>query len=281
MSDLFQVTQTKSDYSAKDIEVLEGLEPVRQRPGMYIGGTDERALHHLVAEILDNSMDEAVAGHASRIIVSLHEDGSVSISDNGRGIPIDAFQKTKKSSENYYEMPKTIKKIIGFFYSEDFLKVLEKKFDLRNVEADWGLHGGGMHESFKGGFLKVHSDFLYKRKSKRKRVLNILLYLNSNWQKNWGGSIELWDKDMRFVKKSVLPELNNAVIFRTDTISNHGFPDPINCPENVSRKSIALYYYARKLMPMFLFLGMPWMLWQSFLIQTYILMVVLKNPGPS
>ncbi|WP_020398857.1 DNA topoisomerase IV subunit B [Kordiimonas gwangyangensis] len=93
MSDLFQVTQTKSDYSAKDIEVLEGLEPVRQRPGMYIGGTDERALHHLVAEILDNSMDEAVAGHASRIVVSLHEDGSVSISDNGRGIPTDPHPK--------------------------------------------------------------------------------------------------------------------------------------------------------------------------------------------
>ena len=156
------------------------------------------------------------------------------------------FQKTKKSSENYYEMPKTIKKIIDFFYSEDFLKILEKKFNLKNVEADWGLHGGGMHESFKGGFLKVHSDFLYKRKSKRKRVLNILLYLNSNWQKNWGGSIELWDKNMKSVKKSVLPELNNAVIFRTDTISNHGFPDPINCPENVSRKSIALYYYVRE-----------------------------------
>ncbi|WP_417449004.1 DNA topoisomerase IV subunit B [Kordiimonas sp.] len=98
MSDLFEVTQTKSDYSAKDIEVLEGLEPVRQRPGMYIGGTDERALHHLVAEILDNSMDEAVAGHASRIIVALNEDGSVSISDNGRGIPTDPHPKYPEKS---------------------------------------------------------------------------------------------------------------------------------------------------------------------------------------
>lgn len=93
MSDLFEVSQTKTDYSAKDIEVLEGLEPVRQRPGMYIGGTDERALHHLVAEVLDNSMDEAVAGHASRINVSLHDDGSISLSDNGRGIPIDPHPK--------------------------------------------------------------------------------------------------------------------------------------------------------------------------------------------
>lgn len=98
MSDLFEVSQTKSDYSAKDIEVLEGLEPVRQRPGMYIGGTDERALHHLVAEVLDNSMDEAVAGHASRINVTLHEDGSISISDNGRGIPIDPHPKFPNKS---------------------------------------------------------------------------------------------------------------------------------------------------------------------------------------
>ena len=80
-------------YSASSIEVLEGLEPVRKRPGMYIGGTDERALHHLVAEILDNSMDEAVAGHASRIEVELLADFSVVVRDNGRGIPIDPHPK--------------------------------------------------------------------------------------------------------------------------------------------------------------------------------------------
>ncbi|SCX99530.1 DNA topoisomerase IV subunit B [Paracoccus tibetensis] len=80
-------------YSASSIEVLEGLEPVRKRPGMYIGGTDERALHHLVAEILDNSMDEAVAGHATRIEVELAADYSVTVRDNGRGIPIDPHPK--------------------------------------------------------------------------------------------------------------------------------------------------------------------------------------------
>ena len=85
-------------YDAHSIEVLEGLEPVRKRPGMYIGGTDERALHHLVAEILDNAMDEAVAGHASRIEVELHEDHSVTIRDNGRGIPVDPHPKFPKKS---------------------------------------------------------------------------------------------------------------------------------------------------------------------------------------
>ena len=91
--DLLSAVDATDSYSAASIEVLEGLEPVRKRPGMYIGGTDERALHHLVAEILDNSMDEAVAGHASRIEVELLADYSVTIRDNGRGIPIDPHPK--------------------------------------------------------------------------------------------------------------------------------------------------------------------------------------------
>ena len=85
-------------YSAKDIEVLEGLEPVRRRPGMYIGGTDERAMHHLVAEALDNAMDEAVAGHASRIEIELFADGSCAVRDNGRGIPVDPHPKFRNKS---------------------------------------------------------------------------------------------------------------------------------------------------------------------------------------
>ena len=79
----------EASYTAADIEVLEGLEPVRRRPGMYIGGTDEKALHHLFAEVIDNAMDEAVAGHATFIAVDVGADGSVTVTDNGRGVPID------------------------------------------------------------------------------------------------------------------------------------------------------------------------------------------------
>src|SRR3954466_8038912 len=91
MADLFDTLPTSAaeSYSAKDIEVLEGLEPVRRRPGRYVGGTDERALHHLAAEALDNAMDEAVAGFANRIEMELGADGRVTVRDNGRGIPVD------------------------------------------------------------------------------------------------------------------------------------------------------------------------------------------------
>src|SRR6476620_10574477 len=88
-----------TSYTAKDITVLEGLEPVRKRPGMYIGGVGASGLHHLVWEILDNSIDEAMNGYASNIVVTLHQDGSsITIADDGRGIPVDKHPKAKKSA---------------------------------------------------------------------------------------------------------------------------------------------------------------------------------------
>src|SRR4051812_30987602 len=98
MNDLFGGKRSADDYSAKDIEVLEGLEPVRRRPGMYIGGTDETALHHLASELLDNAMDEAVAGHAGFIEVTLEPDNWLTVRDNGRGIPVDLHPKFKNLS---------------------------------------------------------------------------------------------------------------------------------------------------------------------------------------
>jgi topoisomerase IV subunit B len=116
------------DYTAKDIEVLEGLEPVRRRPGMYIGGTDVTALHHLAAEILDNSMDEAVAGHASRIEVELGADDVLTVRDNGRGIPVDAHPKFKSKS--------ALEVIMTTLHAGG-------KFDGKVYETSGGLHGVG------------------------------------------------------------------------------------------------------------------------------------------
>ena len=156
------------------------------------------------------------------------------------------YQRFKSGFADYEKMPETIKKIIKLFYSREFIEILERKFELKGVEADWTLHGGGMHQSNTNGYLKVHSDFIYRRKSKQRRVLNLLLYLNSNWEKDWNGSLELWDKDMSEMKAKIEPILNNVVIFRTDQDSNHGFPDPLKCPSHISRKSIALYYYVKE-----------------------------------
>jgi topoisomerase-4 subunit B len=122
------VRDASESYSAADIEVLEGLEPVRRRPGMYIGGTDDKAMHHLFAEVIDNSMDEAVAGHATFIDVELSADGFLTVTDNGRGIPVDPHPKFKKPA---------LEVIMTTLHSGG-------KFDSKVYETSGGLHGVGV-----------------------------------------------------------------------------------------------------------------------------------------
>jgi topoisomerase IV subunit B len=131
MSDLFAAAppSPSSDYDASSIEVLEGLEPVRRRPGMYIGGTDERALHHLAAEVLDNAMDEAVAGHATRIEVTLEPGNRLTITDNGRGIPVDPHPKFPDKS--------ALEVILSTLHSGG-------KFTGKAYATSGGLHGVGV-----------------------------------------------------------------------------------------------------------------------------------------
>ena len=151
MADLFQNAPavTTTNYSAKDIEVLEGLEPVRRRPGMYIGGTDEISMHHLVAEVLDNSMDEAVAGHASRIEISLSKDMTITISDNGRGIPIDPHPKFKNKS--------ALEVILTTLHAGG-------KFSENVYSTSGGLHGVGI------SVVNALSDFLCVEVAREKKL---------------------------------------------------------------------------------------------------------------
>src|SRR5947199_10227606 len=118
-----------ANCTARDIEGLEGLEPVRRRPGMYIGGTDEKALHHLFAEVIDNCMDEALAGHADWIDVSVAADGFVTVVDNGRGIPVDPHPKFPKKS--------ALEVIMCTLHAGG-------KFDSKVYETSGGLHGVGV-----------------------------------------------------------------------------------------------------------------------------------------
>src|SRR4051812_15376194 len=129
MADLFSASKMSDDYNASSIEVLEGLEPVRRRPGMYVGGIDERALHHLAAEVLDNSMDEAVAGHANRIEVTLDVGNRLTITDNGRGMPVDPHPKFPKKS--------ALEVILTMLHSGG-------KFSDKAYATSGGLHGVGV-----------------------------------------------------------------------------------------------------------------------------------------
>ena len=146
--DLLSINKTDT-YNASSIEILEGLEPVRKRPGMYIGGTDERALHHLVAEILDNSMDEAVAGHATRIEIELANDNSIAVKDNGRGIPIDPHPKFPKKS--------ALEVILCTLHSGG-------KFSDKAYQTSGGLHGVG------ASVVNALSDSLKVEVSKNKQI---------------------------------------------------------------------------------------------------------------
>ena len=136
--------------------------------------------------------------------------------------------------------------LINFTNSGKFIKFLNKITNLeKNLIPDPYCWGGGLHELRENGYLNIHSDFNKHPLMSLDRRINMLIYLNHDWKENFGGSLELWDKDMKKCVQKIVPVFNRVVIFNTNDFSFHGNPDPINHPDKtVSRKSIALYYYS-------------------------------------
>lgn len=149
----------------------------------------------------------------------------------------------KRFCSTLNKLPNTSRTFIETLNSPRFLKFLEEITDTPHLIPDPYLMGGGFHSISRGGFLKIHADFNWHDKLQLHRRVNILLYLNGDWQEEWGGYLELWDKNMNHCVKKIAPLFNRLVIFGTNDTSFHGHPEPLECPPDISRQSIALYYY--------------------------------------
>ncbi len=127
--------------------------------------------------------------------------------------------------------------------SAAFLHFLQNLTKIKGLIADPHFLGGGLHETARGGHLSIHADFNMHPHMKLQRRLNLILFLNESWDSDWGGALELWDRRMKACQRSVEPVFGRAVVFNTDSTSYHGHPDPLECPPDVFRRSLALYYY--------------------------------------
>lgn len=149
----------------------------------------------------------------------------------------------KRGLTDFNSMGPNIQELIRELSSKKFLEVLEKITGLKNLKFDDSLHGGGLHEVKEGGYLNIHKDFGTHPTNKTwKRRINLLFYFNNEWKEEWNGFLELWENDKSKCAVKIDPKRNRMVMF--DVIgSYHGHPDPLTCPSNVSRKSLALYYF--------------------------------------
>jgi Rps23 Pro-64 3,4-dihydroxylase Tpa1-like proline 4-hydroxylase/glycosyltransferase involved in cell wall biosynthesis len=142
-------------------------------------------------------------------------------------------------------LPVKTKTLLEYFNSTEFLTILENLTGIKGLISDPELIGGGMHRIDSGGKLSIHVDFNKHHTTGNYRRINLLLYLNKEWDQSWGGSLQLWDKDVKLLVKDIQPIFNRVVIFNTDVDTYHGHPHPLNTPKGISRYSLALYYYTK------------------------------------
>lgn len=152
-------------------------------------------------------------------------------------------ENLKLANENELMMSPFTRHLLATFNSSTFITFLENLTGIQGLIPDPHFRGGGQHQTLNGGHLGIHVDFnKYKRPGLYRR-LNLLLYLNKHWNDEWGGHFELWSRDGKERAKKITPLFNRAALFSTSDFSYHGHPEPLNVPEGVTRKSLALYYY--------------------------------------
>lgn len=151
--------------------------------------------------------------------------------------------QVKLASKGEYRFGEMTKEFMHFLNSQPFLEFLSKLTGINALIPDPYFDGGGAHQIMPGGLLKIHADFNKNKFTNLDRRLNVLVYMNKDWNEDWGGHFELWDKEMKGCEKKILPLFNRMAIFTTTDFSYHGHPDALRCPEGRSRKSLALYYY--------------------------------------
>ena len=154
--------------------------------------------------------------------------------------------EVKFANNNQKIFKKNIKLLFKYLNSSQYLNFLQEISSIREkILPDKTLNGGGLHEIKRGGVLKIHTDFNKHPSKNLDRRINVLIYLNKNWNKKYGGELELWNKTMNKCVKKVLPSFNTMVIFSTNDFTNHGHPNQLKCPKLYSRKSIATYYFSK------------------------------------
>lgn len=159
------------------------------------------------------------------------------------GLTFARSQELKKTQYHPKDCGPFTRHLLNELNSQAFLAFLEEMTGMKGLVADPYYTGGGLHETKAGGLLGVHADFNMHPKMKLRRRINLLIYLNEDWDDSFGGHLELWDTDMKACQTRVAPIIGRAVMFNTDLDSYHGHPDPLNCPPDRSRRSIATYYY--------------------------------------
>ena len=141
----------------------------------------------------------------------------------------------------------TLTAVAKEFVSPEFVSFLEELTGISDLLPDWSMDGGGLHQTLRGGHLNIHADFTtHHVKENWSRRVNILLYLNEEWREEWGGKLELWDKEMTAPQAKVQPAGNRMLVFTTSDDSFHGHPDALTCPDDVARRSMALYYFTEE-----------------------------------